>query len=348
MPFTPEWKELPGQALLTQSFTVPAPTIFDRSTPEEFERMLSFLPGRVQVLVKNRIREVEEIKMQAHGPVEVLYRHAHVVYDVTLDDKDLVGLDSIGTWRSDGRLGMEGTLHRFGRRATNNKTSLVTVRVAKDFVGLAEPLRPWLSTAQDGLVILGLPGDGKTTLLRDCLRILAERLAGRLFVGDSSKEILGDGYQPHPSMDWLSRVTVDDISEQFEVLNQILKNFQPGWMAVDEISRLEDAQAIAYARSRGVKAVMTWHAGSLTEAYAEKDPRTLWPLIRRNDQGLTGPPVARLGIQILRRGDYLVFEDLERAFDAVAKGMLPQAVRVTVNQDGRWAVRTKEGRRFSE
>lgn len=344
----PDLQELTGQAILTETFRVPAPAIFDRSSPEEFERLLSFLPGRVQVLVKNRIREVEEIKMQAHGPVEVLYRHAHVIYDVTLDDKDLVGLDSIGAWRSDGRLGMEGTLHRFGRRSTNNLTSLVTVRVAKDYVGLAEPLRPWLSQAQDGLVILGLPGDGKTTLLRDSLRILAERLAGRLFVADSSKEILGDGYRPHPSMDWLSRATVDDLSQQEEVLNQLLKNFQPGWMAVDEISRPEDARAIAYARSRGVKAVMTWHAGSLREAYAEKDQRTLWPLIRRDEHGLTGPPVARLGIQILRRGDYLVFEDLERAFEAIAKGMLPQSVRVTVAQDGRWAVRTKEGRTFAE
>lgn len=325
---------------ITRELHLPPQEIYDLSKDKEFEELLRKLPGRVRVLVERRIREVEEIKMQAHGPVEVLYRHAHVIYPDILGPQDLKSLDSIGRWRSDGRLGMEGALHRFGRLDTNEHTSLVTVRVGKAYVGIAEPLRPWLEKAQRGLVIIGRPGSGKTVALRDSIRILSERLAGRFFVGDSSNEILGDGFEPHPITDWMSRVAIGDPQLQYDKLNQMVKNFQPRWIAVDEISSLQDARAIAYARSRDVMAVMTWHAGTLQEAYAESTERVLWPLIRRNEEGISGPPVADLGILIRGRGDYLIFEDLGQAFQQVEAGEKPDAVHVQVAQAGRWTHRS--------
>lgn len=328
-----------GVARVTRKVTLPVQPVFDLSSDEEFAALLRLLPGKVQVLVEGRIREVEEIKMQAYSPVEVLYRHAHVVYPVTLDMEDMATLDGIGQWRSDGRLGLEGTLHRFGRIDTMQHTSLVTVRVAKAFVGIAEPLREWLERAEDGLIIMGLPGAGKTALLRDCLRILGERLAGRLFVNDSSNEILGDGFRPHPLTDWLSRVPIGDPQEQFTKLNQVVKNFQPRWMVVDEVSSPGDARAIAYAHSRGAKAVMTWHAGNLKDAYDEREEKTLWSLIQRNEQGLSGPPVAKLGILVRGRGEYVVFEHLGAAFRSVEVGELPEGMQVSVAQAGRWVHR---------
>lgn len=331
--------DIPGIARVTRRVTLPPQPVFDVSTAGEFDHLLRMLPGRVQVLVESRIREVEEIRMQAFGPVEVLYQHAHVIYPIELTLDDMKVLDSVGQWRADGRLGLEGTLHRFGRLDTMGHTSLVTVRVAKAFVGLAEPLREWLSVAQDGLVIMGLPGSGKTALLRDCIRILGERLAGRLFVNDSSNEILGDGFQPHPITDWVSRVPIGDPTLQFEKLNQTVKNFQPRWMVVDEVSSPGDARAIAYARSRGARAVMTWHAGSLRSAYQEQDERTLWPLIQRNEEGITGPPVASLGILVRGRGEYVIFEDLEACFHEVAHDRLPPGVQVSVAQGSRWGHR---------
>lgn len=334
--------DLPGLARVTRHIQLPPQPIFDVSTEREFQSLLEKLPSRVRRRVAARIREVEEIKMQAGAPLEVLYRHAHIIYPDILTAEDLRSLDSIGQWRKDGRLGIEGALHRFGRLDTNHTTSLVTVRVAKAFIGLAEALRPWLEAADDGLVIMGLPGSGKTALLRDCLRILAERLAGRLFVCDSSNEILGDGFSPHPITDWMSRVTIGDPSLQLPRLNQVVKNFQPRWMTVDEVSSREDARAIAYARSRGARAVMTWHTGSLASAYEEKEERTLWPLIQRNEQGLSGPAISSLGVLIRGRGKYLVFENLSRAFEEVAAGELPHAVQVDVAQAGRWQHREQQ------
>ena len=330
---------LPGIAHVTRTLDLPPVPVYDQSTDQEFTDLLERLPPKVVPLVRHRMRDVEEIKMQAFSPVEVLYRHAHVIYDVVLDMQDMKALDSIGQWRADGRLGLEGTLHRFGRLDIQGHTGLVTVRVARAYAGIAEPLREWLEAAQDGLVIIGLPGAGKTALLRDAVRILAERFAGRLFVNDSSNEILGDGFRPHPITDWLTRVPIGDPTAQFRKLNQVVKNFQPRWMVVDEVSSPDDARAIAYAHSRGAKAVMTWHAGNLREAYMESEEKTLWPLITRNASGLTGPPVARLGILVRSRGEYVIFEDLEAAFADVAADRLPAAVHVRVAQADRWGHR---------
>ncbi|GGR12984.1 AAA family ATPase [Deinococcus ruber] len=338
-PLSSETRIIPGIARVTRHIDLPPQPIYDISTDEEFEALLRMLPDKVRRVVAPRIREIEEIKMQAFGPLEVLYRHAHLHYPVYLDMDEMALLDSLGQWRADGRLGMEGTLHRFGRLDTMQHTSVVTVRVAKAFEGLAEPLRPWLKTADNGLIIMGLPGAGKTALLRDCLRILGERFGGRLFVNDSSNEILGDGFRPHPTTGLLSRVPIGDPALQFSKLNQTVKNFQPRWMAVDEVSAPDDARAIAYARSRGVRAIMTWHAGSLQSAYDEQEEKTLWPLIRRNEHGLTGPPVASLGILVRGRGAYVVFEDLEDGFKSVARQELPAGVQVSVAQAGRWTHR---------
>ncbi|CAM3406027.1 Stage III sporulation protein AA AAA+ ATPase domain-containing protein [Deinococcus saxicola] len=327
---------LPGTARLTRRVTLGVQPVFDQSSDEEFSSMLAMLPPKVRDIVGPRIREVEEIRLQAFSPLEVLYRHAHVIYPVTFSMEEMATLDSIGQWRADGRLGLEGTLHRFGRLDTGNHTSMVTVRVARAYVGIAEPLREWLDKADDGLVIIGMPGAGKTALLRDCNRILGERLAGRLFVCDSSNEILGDGFRPHPITDWLSRVPIGDPAKQLSKLNQVVKNFQPRWMEVDEVSSREDARAIAYARSRGARAVMTWHAENLKAAYEESEERTLWPLLQRNERGLSGPPVASLGILVRGRGEYVVFENLGECFGAVAAGELPPGVQVSVAQPGRW------------
>lgn len=332
----PVVSELPGVAQVTRHLKLPPQPIFDLSTDAEFEALLEKLPMSVQPLVRDRIRDVEEIRIQAFSPIEVLYRHAHIFYPFEPTMEDMKVLDSLGAWRDDGRLGMEGTLHRFGRMDTAQQTSLVTVRVAKAFVGLAEPLRPWLEKAQDGVIIIGLPGAGKTALLRDVNRILGERLAGRLFVCDSSNEILGDGIQPHSITDWLSRVPIGDPKLQLSKLNMVVKNFQPRWMVVDEVSSPDDARAIGYARSRGVRVVMTWHAGSLASAYQESEERTLWSLIKRNEEGITGPCVAQLGILVRGRGEYVVFENLTEAFASVAAGNLPLGVQVSVAQDTPW------------
>ena len=160
---------------------------------------------------------------------------------------------------------------------------------------------------------------------------LLDLLAGELAVGNRIH-----------ALDALSRVTIGDPSLQLPRLNQVVKNFQPRWMTVDEVSSREDARAIAYARSRGARAVMTWHTGSLASAYEEKEERTLWPLIQRNEQGLSGPAVASLGVLIRGRGKYLVFENLSRAFEEVAAGELPHAVQVDVAQAGRWQHREQQ------
>ncbi len=332
---------VPGVARLSRIEYHPPALILDLSADEEFDRLERLFPPKVQPYVTGRLREIEEVRMIAHGPLEVLYRHAHVLYPMDLTREEMALLDSVGQWRRDGRLGIEGTLHRLAREATYGHTSVVTVRVARAYLGVAEPFRLWLEDARDGLFLFGVAGSGKTAMMRDANRILAEALGGRLFVNDSSNEVYGDGYRPHKLMGLATRIPIGDPARQTDTLNRVLKNFQPRWMEVDEVSTLTDARSIAYARAREARVVLTFHAGSLHEAYHEQEERTLWPLIQRNEQGLTGRPAAGLGIQLLSRGEYLVFENMARAFEEVAAGRLPEAVYVRVAQDAKWGHRER-------
>jgi len=189
--------------------------------------------------------------------------------EVTRAELDEV-LSRIGTFDDDNRAGIERTLHRIS--AIRNKLGTVvglTLRVGRAVYGTIEIIQDLVESGKS-IMLLGKPGIGKTTMLREAARILAENK--RVVIVDTSNEIGGDGDVPHPAVGRARRMQVSQPSLQHEVMIEAVENHNPEVIVIDEIGReLEALAARTTCRTRraagGYRARA--HAG---EPAAQPDP----------------------------------------------------------------------------
>ena len=113
------------------------------------------------------------------------------------------------------------------------------------------------------LLILGRPGVGKTTLLREAARVLADDLGKRVVVVDTSNEIAGDGDIPHPGIGRARRMQVARPAEQHQVMIEAVENHMPEVIIIDEIGTELEAAAARTIAERGVQLVGTAHGRTL-------------------------------------------------------------------------------------
>jgi hypothetical protein len=110
---------------------------------------------------------------------------------------------------------------------------------------------------------LGKPGVGKTTLLREAARVLADDLGKRVIVVDTSNEIAGDGDIPHPGIGRARRMQVPSPDRQHAVMIEAVENHMPEVIVIDEIGTEEEAEAARTIAERGVQLIATAHGNSL-------------------------------------------------------------------------------------
>ncbi len=180
--------------------------------------------------------------------------------EVTRADINYV-VERIGAFDGDNRAGLERTLHRIA--AIRNRTGDIvglTCRVGRAVYGTTEIINDLIKSGKS-LLILGRPGVGKTTMLREAARILAE--SKRVVIVDTSNEIAGDGDVPHPAIGKARRMQVALPTLQHEVMIEAVENHNPEVIVIDEIGRELEALAARTIAERGVQLIGTAHGNTL-------------------------------------------------------------------------------------
>jgi stage III sporulation protein SpoIIIAA len=180
--------------------------------------------------------------------------------EVTQAEIDYV-VNHIGDFGDDNRAGIERTLHRISA-IRNRKGRIVglTCRVGRAVYGTIDIIRDIVESGQS-LMFLGRPGVGKTTMLREVARVLAEKR--RVIVVDTSNEIGGDGDIPHSAVGRARRMQVKTPVMQHAVMIEAVENHMPEVIVIDEIGTELEAAAARTIAERGVQLVATSHGNTL-------------------------------------------------------------------------------------
>jgi stage III sporulation protein SpoIIIAA len=169
----------------------------------------------------------------------------------------------IGAFGDDNRAGIERTLHRISAiRNREGRIVGITCRVGRAVFGTVAIIRDIVESGRS-ILMMGRPGVGKTTLLREAARVLADDLGKRVMIVDTSNEIGGDGDIPHPAVGRARRMQVPTPSMQHAVMIEAVENHMPEVIVIDEIGTELEAAAARTIAERGVQLVATAHGNTL-------------------------------------------------------------------------------------
>jgi stage III sporulation protein SpoIIIAA len=181
---------------------------------------------------------------------------------VTRADLEQV-IEAVGEFGADNRAGIEGTLHRISA-IRNRRGEIVglTLRVGRAMFGTIDLIRDLIEDDRS-VLLLGRPGVGKTTKLREMARVLADDFSKRVIVIDTSNEIAGDGDVPHRAIGSARRMQVAHPDAQHAVMIEAVENHMPEVIIIDEIGTTAEALAARTIAERGVQLIGTAHGNTL-------------------------------------------------------------------------------------
>ena len=253
-----------------------------------------------------------------------------------ITDEDIAFVvDHIGSFGDDNRAGIERTLHRISAiRNRNGKIVGLTCRIGRAVYGTIEIINDFVETGKS-ILIMGRPGIGKTTMLREAARVLADDMGKRVVVVDTSNEIAGDGDIPHPAIGKARRMQVRTPSMQHEVMIEAVENHMPQVIVIDEIGTELEAAAARTIAERGVQLIGTAHGNNLDNLMLNP---TLSDLIggiqsvtlgdeearrRRTQKSVLerkAPPTFDVIVEIVDRERVAVHADVADTIDAMLRG----------------------------
>ncbi len=256
----------------------------------------------------------------------------------------------VGAFGGDNRAGIERTLHRISAIRNRQGTVIgLTCRVGRAVFGTIGLIRDLVESGRS-ILMLGRPGVGKTTALREIARVLADDLDKRVVIIDTSNEIAGDGDVPHPAIGRARRMQVARPELQHQVMIEAVENHMPEVIVIDEIGTELEALAARTIAERGVQLVGTAHGNRLENLI--KNP-TLSDLVggiqsvtlgdeearRRGSQKSVlerkAPPTFDIAVEMLERQKWVIHENVDDTIDSILRGRQPNPQVRTVGDSGK-------------
>jgi len=239
----------------------------DNRIVDDLKTLVSTVPAHIQTAIRglgdlNGILEVV-LDLGREPEVRFLGRQIHLdTGEVTSEDIDWV-VERVGNFGDDNRAGIERTLHRISViRNRMGKPVGLTLRFGRAIFGTIKVIEDFVFSGES-ILLMGRPGVGKTTMLREIARVLADDAGKRVIVVDTSNEIAGDGDVPHPAIGSARRMQVPSTPDQHNVMIEAVENHMPEVIIIDEMSTVEEALAARTIAERGVQLIATAHGNTL-------------------------------------------------------------------------------------
>jgi stage III sporulation protein SpoIIIAA len=323
-----------------------------QSSVDDIHFLVATLPGDLQATVRKLpLEQLVEIVMDLGRVPEARFLDkVSRLSEKPVSHEELSHvLAHVGEFTDDNRAGIERTLHRISA-IRNRKGQVVglTLRAGRAIYGTIELLRHLIESGKN-LLILGRPGVGKTTKLREMARVLADDFQKRVIVIDTSNEIAGDGDIPHPGIGNARRMQVPRPDRQHAVMIEAVENHMPEVIIVDEIGTEAEAAAARTIAERGVQLIGTAHGNTLenlimnpilsdlvggvqTVTLGDDEARRRGTTKTVNER--KAPPTFDILVEMANRDEVTIHKDVGAAVDTILRGTIPGGEKRRMTADG--------------
>jgi stage III sporulation protein SpoIIIAA len=328
-------------------------TMKNMQITDDLSKLLDILPSEIrQRLEQHPDQEslIEVVMDIGRRPEARFPGKAEYLAETPVSQADLrYCIERVGDFGGDNRAGIERTLHRISAiRNRRGEVIGLTCRVGRAIFGTIGMIRDLVESGRS-ILMLGRPGVGKTTALREIARVLADELEKRVVIIDTSNEIAGDGDVPHPAIGRARRMQVARPELQHQVMIEAVENHMPEVIVIDEIGTELEALAARTIAERGVQLVGTAHGNRIENLI--KNP-TLSDLVggiqsvtlgdeearRRGSQKSVlerkAPPTFDIAVEMLERQKWVVHEHVADTVDTLLRGRQPTPQTRTVDDAG--------------
>lgn len=320
---------------------------------KDLDILLKLLPDKICENINNNVisSDLLEIIIDIGRQPEARFNTGTINISqspISIADIELI-TNKLGDFTDDNRAGIEKTLHRISAiRNRNGKIIGLTLRVGRAIYGTIKIIEDLIHSGKS-ILLIGKPGVGKTTMLREIARVTADESKKRVVVVDTSNEIGGDGDIPHTGIGQARRMQVPSPSLQHAIMIEAVENHMPEIIIVDEIGNELDALAARTIAERGVQLIATAHGNTLENLMANP---TLTDLVgglqvvtlgdeeakKRNSQKTIlerkSPPTFDILIEIHGWTEVAIYHDVSKMVDQILRGKEFKPELRKINKDG--------------
>jgi stage III sporulation protein SpoIIIAA len=328
---------------------------------DDLDVLIAVLPLKVQhaLRLQSSLDNLLEVVLDLGRIPEARFPNAVVTLseeEVTQADIQWV-VDRVGAFGDDNRAGIERTLHRIS--VIRNRGGMpvgLTCRVGRAVFGTIKVIDDLVRSGQS-VLLMGRPGVGKTTMLREVARVLADDAGRRVVIVDTSNEIAGDGDVPHPAIGKARRMQVPSTPLQHHVMIEAVENHMPEVIIIDEMSTELEALAARTIAERGVQLIATAHGNTLENLVSNpslsdlvggtqtvtlgdeeaRRRRTQKTILERKQR-----PTFNVVVEIRDWNHVGVHSDVARVVDEMLRGYPVQAEVRWVDADGEVKIQQRE------